>query len=49
MIPESRKDDGLLLRPAGSRERQPRQPAGTLGRFGFVRRRLEADRVACRR
>ena len=41
MIPESRKDDGLLLsRPV--RENVSLASLRSLGRLGFVRRRLEA-------
>src|SRR4029079_15501759 len=44
MIPESRKDDGLLLtRP--DRENVSLASLRSLGRFGFVRRRLEAGRA----
>jgi simple sugar transport system ATP-binding protein/ribose transport system ATP-binding protein len=44
MIPESRKDDGLLLhRPV--RENVSLASLGALGRLGFVRRRTEAARV----
>ena len=44
MIPESRKDDGLMLRRP-VRENVSLASLPRLGRFGFVRRRLEADRV----
>jgi simple sugar transport system ATP-binding protein/ribose transport system ATP-binding protein len=44
MIPESRKDDGLLLtRPV--RENVSLASLNVLGRLGFVRRRLEAARA----
>jgi simple sugar transport system ATP-binding protein/ribose transport system ATP-binding protein len=44
MIPESRKDDGLLLtRPV--RENVSLASLRSLGRLGFVRRRLEATRA----
>ena len=44
MIPESRKDDGLMLgRPV--RENVSLASLARLGRFGFVRRRLERSRV----
>jgi simple sugar transport system ATP-binding protein/ribose transport system ATP-binding protein len=44
MIPESRKDDGLLLtRPV--RENVSLASLRSLGRFGFVRRRFEASRA----
>jgi simple sugar transport system ATP-binding protein/ribose transport system ATP-binding protein len=45
LIPESRKDDGLLLgRPV--RENVSIASLGRLSRFGFVRRRHEAGQVA---
>jgi simple sugar transport system ATP-binding protein/ribose transport system ATP-binding protein len=44
MIPESRKDDGLLLRRP-VRENVSLASLRTLGRFGFVRRRLESTRA----
>ncbi len=44
MIPESRKDDGLMLgRPV--RENVSLASLPRLGRFGFVRRRIETKRV----
>jgi rhamnose transport system ATP-binding protein len=44
MIPESRKDEGLLLRRP-VRENVSLAGLRDLGQFGFVRRRLEAGRV----
>lgn len=44
MIPESRKDDGLMLRRP-VRENVSLASLRRLGRFGFVRRRLESERV----
>jgi simple sugar transport system ATP-binding protein/ribose transport system ATP-binding protein len=44
MIPESRKDDGLMLRRP-VRENVSLASLPALGRFGFVRRRLEKSRV----
>ncbi len=44
MIPESRKDDGLMLRRP-VRENVSLASLRSLGRFGFVRRRTEAERV----
>ena len=43
MIPESRKDDGLMLRRP-VRENVSLASLRSLGRFGFVRRRPEAER-----
>jgi simple sugar transport system ATP-binding protein/ribose transport system ATP-binding protein len=45
MIPESRKDEGLLLRRP-VRENVSLASLGVLSRFGFVRRRAEQSRVA---
>jgi len=45
MIPESRKDEGLLLRRP-VRENVSLASLGALSRFGFVRRRAERSRVA---
>jgi simple sugar transport system ATP-binding protein/ribose transport system ATP-binding protein len=44
MIPESRKDDGLMLRRP-VRENVSLASLRSIGRFGMVRRRLEADRA----
>jgi simple sugar transport system ATP-binding protein/ribose transport system ATP-binding protein len=44
MIPESRKDDGLMLRRP-VRENVSLASLRSLGRYGFVRRRLESTRV----
>ena len=44
MIPESRKDDGLMLRRP-VRENVSLASLPTLGRFGFVRRHMERARV----
>jgi rhamnose transport system ATP-binding protein len=44
MIPESRKDEGLMMRRP-VRENVSLAGLSGLGRFGFVRRRLEAARV----
>ena len=44
MIPESRKDDGLMLRRS-VRENVSLASLPALGRFGFVRRRMEKARV----
>ncbi len=44
MIPESRKDDGLMLRRP-VRENVSLASLRSLERFGFVRRRLEAEQV----
>jgi simple sugar transport system ATP-binding protein/ribose transport system ATP-binding protein len=44
MIPESRKDDGLMLRRP-VRENVSLASLPALGRLGFVRRRVESDRV----
>jgi rhamnose transport system ATP-binding protein len=45
MIPESRKDDGLLLRRP-VRENVSLSSLGRIRRFGLVRRRVETTRVA---
>jgi ABC-type sugar transport system ATPase subunit len=44
MIPESRKDDGLMLRRP-VRENVSLSSLRDLGRYGFVRRRIESDRA----
>ena len=44
MIPESRKDDGLMLRRP-VRENVSLSSLRSLGRFGFVRRRPESAGV----